>query len=71
MLAHLRAEAYPVYQRHRYPPALGDDGSSQLSYERNNALIDQAKLDLQKDLAAVKYPHQSEPDEHKSDRKGE
>jgi formamidase len=41
MLAHLRTEAYPVYQKHQYPPKLeGDEG---LSYERNNLLIDEAK----------------------------
>jgi formamidase len=41
MLAHLRTEAYPVYSKHGYPP----DGASAepLSYERNNALIDEAK----------------------------
>jgi predicted amidohydrolase len=44
MLAHLRTEAYPVYQQHQYPPALaGDKG---LSYERNNQLIDEAKRGL-------------------------
>ena len=37
MLAHLRTEAYPVYGRHQYPPALEPE---QLSYERNNWLID-------------------------------
>jgi hypothetical protein len=44
MLAHLRSEAYPVYQRHQYPPPLA--GDAQLSYERNNALIDEAKRRL-------------------------
>jgi hypothetical protein len=59
MLAHLRTEAYPVYQRHQYPP-LDEERSAQLSYERNNSLIDQAKRalsDAKKDLAAVKDPH--------------
>jgi formamidase len=41
MLAHLRAEAYPVYQRHHYPPKLDPEGD--ISYERNNQLIDKAK----------------------------
>ena len=40
MLAHLRTEAYPVYQRHAYPPA-GAPGPH--SYERNLDLIDAAK----------------------------
>jgi hypothetical protein len=39
--AHLRTEAYPVYQRHQYPPAL--EGDHRISYERNNQLIDEAK----------------------------
>lgn len=41
MLAHLRSEAYPVYSRHQYPPAGAD--ARALSYENNNAWIDQAK----------------------------
>jgi hypothetical protein len=41
MPSHLRTEAYPVYQRHQYPPAL--EGDPQISYERNNQLIDAAK----------------------------
>ena len=45
MLAHLRTEAYPVYQQHRYPPENAND-NEQLSYESNNRLIDQSKLDL-------------------------
>jgi len=39
MLAHLRTEAYPVYQRHQYPPTFGE----QISYEKNNELVDEAK----------------------------
>ena len=39
ILAHLRTEAYPVYQRHIYPP----QPTGALSYERNNELIDKAK----------------------------
>jgi hypothetical protein len=45
MLSHLRTEAYPVYQRHQYPPKIGDE-KAQISYERNNQLIDEAKRDL-------------------------
>ncbi|HEV8483552.1 MAG TPA: nitrilase-related carbon-nitrogen hydrolase [Blastocatellia bacterium] len=40
MLAHLRAEAYPVYKRHQYPPRFE---ATRLSYESNNELIDEAK----------------------------
>jgi len=39
----LRAEAYPVYQHHQYPPDAGDKNLTATSYERNNRLIDQAK----------------------------
>jgi formamidase len=46
MLAHLRTEAYPVYRQHRYPPQLREAGSSGLSYERNNELIEEAKRRL-------------------------
>ncbi len=44
MLAHLRSEAYPVYGKHRYPPA--PTPGDQLSFERNNDLIDEAKRTL-------------------------
>jgi len=44
MLAHLRTEAYPVYQGRRYPPKVGD--RAQISFERNNQLIDEAKQQL-------------------------
>ena len=44
MLAHLRTEAYPVYGRHRYPPAAGDAGAEH-SYEWNRRLIEEAKKD--------------------------
>jgi formamidase len=44
MPAHLRTEAYPVYQSHRYPPPM--DSEEKLSYERNNELIDEAKRSL-------------------------
>jgi hypothetical protein len=40
MLAHLRTEAYPVYRERIYPPER--DGAD-LSFERNNALIDESK----------------------------
>jgi formamidase len=44
-LAHLRTEAYPVYGERRYPPVLEDKGgqTAELSYERNNELIDESK----------------------------
>ena len=42
MLAHLRAEAYPVYQKHRYPPKVGCR-NAQISYDDNLELIDEAK----------------------------
>ena len=42
LLAHLRTEAYPAYQKHIYPPRIGGE-SDGLSYERNNDLIDEAK----------------------------
>jgi len=41
MLAHLRTEAYPVYQGHQYPPAT--ENEEKISYERNNQLIEEAK----------------------------
>ncbi|MCS6804511.1 MAG: nitrilase-related carbon-nitrogen hydrolase [Acidobacteriota bacterium] len=44
MLAHLRTEAYPVYRSHRYPPPV-PQGETVPSYERNVALIEQAKCD--------------------------
>ena len=43
MLAHLRTEAYPVYRQHFYPPASEGSNDLDLSYERNNALIDESK----------------------------
>jgi hypothetical protein len=46
-LAHLRTEAYPVYGRSGYPPAMGPDG---LSYEANVARIGGAKDALSPDL---------------------
>ena len=46
LLAHLRAEAYPVYRNHFYPPKLDEQTEKELSYERNNELIDEAKRRL-------------------------
>ena len=47
MLAHLRTEAYPVYQQHQYPPLAGRSTTGRsLSYERNNLLIDEANAYL-------------------------
>jgi predicted amidohydrolase len=43
MLSHLRTEAYPVYQKHIYPPKSAGSEDQTLSYERNNELIDRAK----------------------------
>jgi formamidase len=43
MLAHLRTEAYPVYQNHQYPPQSEAKDDEVLSYERNNRLIEEAK----------------------------
>jgi formamidase len=48
MLAHLRTEAYPVYHSHRYPPQL-DARTTNISYERNNELIEQSKRQLSGD----------------------
>jgi hypothetical protein len=44
-LAHLRTEAYSVYQSHRYPPH-ADCRSENGSYERNVELIAEAKSAL-------------------------
>jgi predicted amidohydrolase len=46
MLAHLRTEAYPVYQKHFYPPKPEETSGETLSYELNNDLIDEAKRQL-------------------------
>jgi hypothetical protein len=54
MLAHLRTEAYPVYEQHQYPPmseppALAGGNHSEndlINYDRNNLLIDEAKKSL-------------------------
>jgi formamidase len=45
MLAQLRSEAYPVYRERRYPPETTP--AEQVSYERNNELIDAAKRQLE------------------------
>ncbi len=45
-LAHLRTEAYPVYQKHFYPPPMEEKGGENLSYERNNDLIDESKRQI-------------------------
>jgi hypothetical protein len=46
MPAHLRTEAYPVYQNHQYPPKVGC-ATAQISYDGNNKLIDEAKRQLE------------------------
>lgn len=45
MLAHLRTEAYPAYGNHVYPPQI-DGAEDELTYERNNDLIEAAKKNL-------------------------
>ena len=45
MLAHLRTEAYPMYQKHIYPPKI-DGAEAELSYERNNELIEASKKEF-------------------------
>ena len=45
MLAHLRTEAYPTYRNHIYPPKI-DGAENELTYERNNELIEAAKKNL-------------------------
>jgi formamidase len=42
LLAHLRTEAYPSYRKHIYPPKI-DGANEELSYERNNELIEASK----------------------------
>ena len=44
LLAHLRTEAYPAYQKHIYPPRI--DSAEDISYEGNNELIEAAKKKL-------------------------
>ncbi len=44
MLAHLRTEAYPAYQKHIYPPKL--EKQTELSYELNTELIAGAKKEF-------------------------
>jgi len=48
MAAHLRTEAYPVYQKHQYPPR-PDELRDGPTYERNNKLIDESKALLRDD----------------------
>lgn len=53
-LAHLRTEAYPVYQQHQYPPRPQNPDGEHLSYEKNNELIDKAKYELERGLTKLK-----------------
>ncbi len=46
MLAHLRTEAYPVYQKHFYPPKIENNEEQSLSYEKNIELIQAAKTNI-------------------------
>ena len=43
LLAHLRTEAYPIYQKHIYPPKFEND---ELSYKENLERIANAKKNL-------------------------
>ncbi len=53
MLAHLRTEAYPVYERHVYPPlGMEPDRESSITYELNNERIAAAKSALGEDRDA-------------------
>ena len=45
-LAHLRTEAYPVYQKHFYPPVSAENETSLLTYEANIRLIERSKNSL-------------------------
>jgi predicted amidohydrolase len=47
-LAHLRAEAYPVYRDHFYPPAAAYDAEESLSFEKNLELIETAKSQIER-----------------------
>ena len=53
-LAHLRTEAYPVYQKHFYPPQLKEASENMLSYEKNIDLIDESKHQIFKKEARTK-----------------
>jgi predicted amidohydrolase len=46
MLAHLRTDAYPVYREHIYPPSSRHDPVAELTFEKNNQLIDESKRRL-------------------------
>ena len=45
MMAHLRTEAYPVYNRSYYPPGRWT-GEEDLEYDKNRAQIQEAKDNL-------------------------
>ncbi len=49
LLAHLRTEAYPVYQKHFYPPK-AEENQTPLSYERNIELIEKSKSIINSEL---------------------
>ena len=46
MLAHLRTDAYPVYRQPIYPPKSGQGPDGELTFEKNNELIDESKRRL-------------------------
>ena len=54
MLAHLRTEAYPLYAEHCYPPRESHESNTppEISYERNNRLIDQSKQRIEDSLSS-------------------
>lgn len=49
-LAHLRTEAYPVYQKHFYPPQSEENNEEMLSYEKNIDLIDRVKSEIDSEM---------------------
>jgi predicted amidohydrolase len=52
MLAHLRTEAYPVYQKHFYPPQKEGLEEQSLSYEKNIELIETAKKKINSNVSS-------------------
>lgn len=50
MLAHLRTEAYPLYRSRYYPPRSNSPTPETLTYEGNNALIEESKRRIEFEL---------------------
>ncbi|MEQ1763778.1 MAG: nitrilase-related carbon-nitrogen hydrolase [Pyrinomonadaceae bacterium] len=46
MLAHLRTDVYPIYREPIYPPKSGQGPDAELTFEKNNELIDESKRRL-------------------------